>query len=198
MKVKNSHAAGESIRRTCSTAFRTTEESGEKWIEGYFAVFDDVYDIGDVWGRHITESIDKNAFDRSIGGDIRILVNHDSTIVLGRTRAGTAEIKTDDHGVYVRCRVNPEDTDAMNAYARLKRGDVSQASFGAYIVESSRTENDEENTVHYILRDLDVFEFSVCTFPAYESTSVGARGAMKAKFDIWKKEMKERMKKWER
>lgn len=189
-------AVGAAIQRTCNAAFRTNEgEAGKRYIEGYFAVFGDVYDIGEFFGTHITESIDPSAFNDSIGGDIRVLANHDTTLVLGRTRAGTASVRVDDHGVYVRCRVNPEDTDAMNVYARLKRGDVSQASFGAYVVESDRAENTDEKTVHYTLRKLDVFEFSVCTFPAYEGTNVGARGSLD-RFAIWKNEMRERIKKW--
>ena len=188
----------EKITRSCGCAFRTSESSGEHVIEGYFAVFGDVYEIGSDWsGRTVTESIDRHAFDKYLSGDIRVLINHDSTLVLGRTEAKTATITTDDHGVYVRCTVNPDDTDAMNVYARLKRGDVSQASFGGWIVDEMREENRETKSVHYTLREINVFEFSVCTFPAYEATEVGARGRENSDMlRRWKNEMKETIKKW--
>lgn len=188
----------EKIVRTCGCEFRTSENNDERVIEGYFAVFNDNYDLGENWnGFTMTESIDRNAFDKYLGNDIRVLVNHDTTLVLGRTKAGTATVTADGRGVYVRCVVNPEDADAMNVYARLKRGDVSQASFGGYICDETREVNTTAKTVHYTLREIDVFEFSVCTFPAYEATEVGARGRENA--DLlrrWKTEMKERYKKW--
>ena len=188
----------EKIVRTCGCEFRTSEDNNERVIEGYFAVFKDNYDLGENWnGFAMTESIDRGAFDKYLGNDIRVLVNHDTTLVLGRTKAGTATVTADGRGVYVRCVVNPEDADAMNVYARLKRGDVSQASFGGYIRDETREVNTVAKTVHYTLREIDVFEFSVCTFPAYEATEVGARGRENA--DLlrrWKTEMKERYKKW--
>lgn len=188
----------EKIVRTCGCEFRTSEDNNERVIEGYFAVFNDNYNLGENWdGFAMTESIDRGAFDKYLGNDIRVLVNHDTTLVLGRTKAGTATVTADGRGVYVRCVVNSEDADAMNVYARLKRGDVSQASFGGYIRDETREVNTVAKTVHYTLREIDVFEFSVCTFPAYEATEVGARGRENA--DLlrrWKTEMKERYKKW--
>lgn len=183
----------EKITRNCECVFRTSEESEGRYIEGYFAVFGTNYDIGKNYnGKQVIESIAHGAFDKYLGGDIRILANHDSTLVLGRTSAKTASVKSDEHGVYVRCKINPEDSDAMNVYARLKRGDVSQASFGGYIVEETRTENETE--VHYELNEINVFEFSVCTFPAYEETAVGIR--TRDNIARWKNEMKEVFKKW--
>lgn len=184
----------EKITRTCNCVFRADETDGERWIEGYFAVFGDVYDMG--YG--MTESIAPEAFSKHLDGDIRVLVNHDSTLVLGRTKSGTASVTADSHGVYVRCKINPDDTDAMNLYARTKRGDVSQASFGGYIISEERSVDGATGNRHYTLTDIDVFEFSVCTFPAYEATEVGARerNFENIAFKRWKSEMEEKTKKW--
>ena len=54
-------------------------------IEGYFAVFGDVYEL---WPG-ASETIQRGAFSGVVGGDVRALINHDTTLVLGRTRAGT-------------------------------------------------------------------------------------------------------------
>ena len=53
----------------------------------------------------------------------------------------------------------------------------------------------------YGLDRLHLREVSVCTFPAYEGTSLSARAAERAEcgkrqFDIWKEKAKERVNKW--
>lgn len=177
--------------------FRAAEgENGERTIEGYFAVFGDVYDMGGGW----TESIDPHAFDGTLNGDVRALINHDSTLVIGRNTAGTLELHTDGHGLYGRVKINPEDTEAVNAWARVRRGDVDQASFGFETLEEER-EQREDGKVHWTLKRVKLWEVSVCTFPAYESTSLSARHgerseAEKRKSKIWINNTKERIKKW--
>lgn len=176
--------------------FVTREENGDKFLEGYFARFDDVYNMG--WG--ITESIDRHAFDDTLGDDVRVLVNHDTTLVLGRTTAGTAELRVDDTGLWARVKINPDDTDAMNAYARNARGDVSGASFGFDIKEIKRDYDISKGTVHRTLLKVKLYEVSVCTFPAYEKPDVGARNKTKIAAEeenrLWREKQKERIKKW--
>ena len=110
--------------RTAATEFQTRENGEELTIEGYFAVFNSNYDLG--WG--MSESIAPGAFTSSLAGDIRALVNHDTTLVLGRTSAHTLEVKQDERGLWGKITINPNDSDAMNLYARVKRGDVTQCS----------------------------------------------------------------------
>jgi HK97 family phage prohead protease len=179
-----------------ASPFVTREENGDRYLEGYFARFDDIYDMG--WG--ITESIDPHAFDDTLGDDVRVLVNHDSTLVLGRTTADTAWIRVDDVGLWVRVKINPDDSDAMNAYARNARGDVSGASFGFDIKEIKRDYDISKGTVHRTLMKVKLYEVSVCTFPAYEKTDVGAREKTKIaaaeENRIWREKQKERINKW--
>lgn len=175
--------------------FQTRNDNGERYIEGYFAVFGDVYEL---WGD-VTESVGRNAFDETMSGDIRVLVNHDTAMVLGRNKAGTAEFRIDDHGLWCSVRINQNDTDAMNCWERVSRGDVNQASFGFEILQESRERNG--NRIHYTLEKVRLHEVSVCTFPAYNSTSLTARGAdenhiKKRRFELWKEQQEERMKKW--
>lgn len=175
--------------------FQTRNENGERYIEGYFAVFGDTYQLWD----DVTESVGRNAFDETIGGDIRVLVNHDTALVLGRNKAGTAEFRVDDHGLWGSVRINPNDTDAVNCWERVSRGDVNQASFGFEILVETRT--NEGGKIHYTLDKVRLHEVSVCTFPAYNSTSLTARGAdekhiKKRRFELWKEQQEERMKKW--
>lgn len=172
--------------RSIPTSFETREEAGEKHITGYFAVFNSNYEIG----PGMSESIAPGTFLGSLNGDVRALTNHDSTLVLGRTTAGTLKIREDETGLWGDITINPRDTDAMNTWERVQRGDVNQCSFGFIILKES-SEIREDGSVHWTIEDVDLHEVSVCTFPAYEATNVQARSAQRAEirereFAAWK------------
>lgn len=176
-----------------SGEFKTREDSEEPIIEGYFAVFNSNYDIWD----GASESIAPGAFDETISGDIRGLTNHDTTLVLGRTKAHTLELKSDSHGLWGRIIINPNDSDAVNTYERVKRGDVDQCSIG-FMVRSEETDFRADGSIHWTITDVELFEVSVCTFPAYEETSISARHRdadelKKRASEAWKLKMKDRL-----
>lgn len=140
-------------------------------IEGYFAVFDDVYTVA----PGATESIRAGAFADSISGDVRALYNHNNDIVLGRTSAGTLELREDSHGLWGRIKIDPSDTDAMNVYRRIQRGSITGCSFG-FNIESQETEVRDNGDVHWTITKVNpLYEISPVAFPAYESTNVSAR-----------------------
>lgn len=191
--VKLRNYADQRFVRTMPQDYKTRDENGEPIIEGYFAVFNSNYELWD----GASESIAPGAFDKTISGDIRALINHDTTLVLGRTSAGTLELKTDSRGLWGRIRINPNDQDAMNLHARVERGDVSQCSFGFFIV-SEETDFREDGSIHWTLTEVDVFEVSCCTFPAYEETSITARKndlktIEQRRSEAWKAQMKARI-----
>lgn len=182
--------------RSVATNF-TTREDGENnpHIEGYFAVFNSVYDI---MPGVMSESIANGAFDGIEGEDIRALTNHDTTLVLGRTLAGTLTLRQDTHGLWGDITINPNDTDAMNAWYRVQRGDVSQCSIGFDIIDEE-AENRADGSTHWTIRKVKLYEVTVCTFPAYEETNIQARSAdrdtlKKRSLDAWKEKMKEALK----
>ena len=175
--------------RSAASQFQTREAEGDLTIEGYFSVFNSIYEL---WPG-ATESVAPGAFSETLGNDIRALVNHDSTLVLGRNKAGTLELREDSHGLWGKIKVNPNDGDAMNLYERVKRGDVDQCSFGFWI-EDEETEFRDDGSIHWTIRKVNLFEVSVCTFPAYEATEVSARKAdfaeiLKRKAETWRAEM---------
>lgn len=178
-----------------SGEFKTREDSGEMVIEGYFAVFNSDYEM---W-EGASESIAPGAFTSSLSGDIRGLTNHDTTLVLGRTKVHTLELKEDTHGLWGRITINPKDSDAVNTYERVKRGDVDQCSIG-FMIRSEETDFRDDGTIHWTITDVDLFEVSVCTFPAYEETGVSARHKdaeelKKRASEAWKLQMTDRLKK---
>lgn len=180
--------------RTASTNFQTREENGNPTIEGYFAVFNSIYDMG--WD--MSESIAHGAFTNTISGDVRALINHDTTLVLGRTAAHTLELRQDEHGLWGKIAINPKDSDAMNLYERVKRGDVSQCSFGFEIV-SEETDFRDDGSIHWTITEVRLHEVSCCTFPAYEDTGISARAntkeeLMKRRNDAWRQSMMKKLK----
>ncbi|CYX53740.1 head maturation protease [Streptococcus phage Javan585] len=146
------------------------EGQQEKVIEGYFAVYGSETEL---WPGAF-EEIKIGAFDDTLDNDIRALINHNTELVLGRNKAGTLTLKVDDKGLWARVVINEQDTDALNLYARVQRGDVDQCSFGFNIVEES-TEFREDGTVKWTIEKIDLHEVSIVTFPAYEATGVQAR-----------------------
>lgn len=160
--------------RSLQTELKTRAEPDgqDMYIEGYFAVFNRETEL---WpGAY--EEIAPGAFDETLNNDIRALINHDTTLVLGRNKAGTLELKVDSYGLWGRIKINPNDTDAVNLYQRVKRGDVDQCSFGFNILEEI-TDWRDDGTVKWTITKIDLHEVSVCTFPAYEDTGVQARKA---------------------
>ena len=156
--------------RSITSDLKTRAEEKGKFIEGYFAVFDTPTEL---WAGAY-EEIDANAFNETLENDIRALINHDSTLVVGRNKANTLDLKVDGHGLWGKIAINENDSEAINLYARVERGDVSGCSFG-YNILDEETEWREDGTVKWTLKKIDLHEVSCCTFPAYPQTGIQAR-----------------------
>lgn len=179
--------------RSISSKFETREESSDLFISGYFSVFNSEYEL---WPG-ATESIADTAFNEALADDIRCLVDHETRLVLGRTKSGTLSLKTDSRGLWGEVKINPNDQDAMNLYERVKRGDVDQCSFGFDILDEEF--EDLGDSVRWTIKKVKLYEVSVVTFPAYQDTSVSARkddlkDIRKRKNDEWKSRMLKKVK----
>lgn len=162
----------ENLIRTSPVLLRAerTEEKAPK-IEGYFIVFNEETELF----PGAFEEIRAEALKEFETRDVRALINHDTALVLGRTSAGTLRLRIDEKGLFGSIDINQNDMEAMNLYARVQRGDVSQCSFGFQIVNEEMLEL--ETGYKWIIKNLILHEVSVVTFPAYESTSISARSA---------------------
>lgn len=187
------------------SGMKIREENGKRRLEGYFAVFDQPYEVYPGW----IETIAPGAFSRALtsGQDVKVLWNHNPDIVLGSTGNKTADLREDQRGLFGGTDINEQDQDAKNAYARVDRGDVNGCSFG---FEISRMEEswDEDGTYHTrILEVSPLYEVSPCTFPAYAQTSITSRAqeqleaareklenARKERRNQWRESMKARLK----
>ena len=175
--------------------FETRSEDGELYIEGYFAVYNSEYEL---WPG-ASEIIKPGAFAESIHQDVRALINHDTSLVLGRTTAGTLTLRDDpERGLWGSIKINRDDSDATNLYARVQRGDVDQCSFGFDIERETFIDLGDGRCRWEIEKVNPLFEVSVCTFPAYEGTSVSARRQQletikQREAQAWRESMKSRL-----
>jgi len=170
-------------------------DDGKKVIRGYFSVFNEKYEMF----PEFSESIDPHAFDNTLGDDVRALWNHNADIVLGRTKARTLNLSVDSHGLFSEIDINEKDSDAVNAHARVERGDVSECSFGFDIVREEFSERPDGGW-HSTILEVKLYEVSPCTFPAYKQTSISARAEdfsqlKNRQVDAWKARTLERIRK---
>lgn len=180
--------------RSTPQQFRTRDDGDDLIIEGYFAVFDSPYVLWD----GATEIVKPGAFAGCLSGDIRALIDHDTRLVLGRTKAGTLTLREDTRGLYGTIKINRDDADAMSLYARVQRGDVDQCSFGFDIEEETFVDLGGGQCRWEINKVNPLYEVSVVTYPAYEETAVKARHADLAEIqrrqaEAWKTKMKTRL-----
>jgi HK97 family phage prohead protease len=144
-------------------------------ITGYAAVYNEL--SSDLGG--FREKIKRGFFTPAIGrDDVRALFNHDSNMVLGRTKNGTLVLEEDKNGLKV--DITPPDT----SYARdlvnlIKRGDVNQMSFQFVLEEGgdSWDSTDLNNVVRTLHTIRELWDVSPVTFPAYPQTKAGMRSA---------------------
>ncbi|CYV52038.1 TPA: HK97 family phage prohead protease [Streptococcus suis] len=183
-----------------ATQFQTREEqeSGDLILSGYFIKFDEETEL---WPGYF-EVIKREGVEKAIkDADIRALFNHDHSLVLGRTGNDTVRLGVDDVGLFGDIIINKDDPQAVGAYARVQRGDVIGCSFGFFPIKINTEERDDGSYLDTIL-DLEIFEVSPCTFPAYPQTEIAARQkdfesqlrANREMLDQRKKEIKEKFK----
>ena len=171
-------------------------ETDEMKIEGYFVVFNSETKLFE----NYYEEISDKAFANIDLTDIRALADHDTAKVLGRTKSQTLKLSVDDKGLYGEITINKNDSEAVNLYERVKRGDIDQCSFGFNILNETM-EQRADGTTKWTITEIELFEVSVVTFPAYSDTSVEARSEQikqleKRNLQKRKQQLKERIQKW--
>jgi HK97 family phage prohead protease len=145
-------------------------------LEGYAATFNS-------WSQDLggfKETIQRGAFDRALreNQDVRCLVNHDPSLVLGRWNAGTLGLTTDAQGLRFTCQL-PDTSAGRDIHTLVKRGDISQCSFAFRVADNGDQWNKQRT--ERTLTDVDLMDVSAVTYPAYEATSVSARSR---RFDL--------------
>ena len=152
------------------------EEHGH-FLSGVPIVFDQRTNLG--WHDEI---IERGALDATDLRDVRFLINHNTDMIpLARSRNNnensTMQMSVGDSGMNIRVDLDTENNAESKAlYSAVERGDISGMSF-MFSVDSDAWEDLESEHPTRIIRSISkVFEVSAVTFPAYEATSIQARG----------------------
>ena len=137
-------------------------ENDGKTLIGYAAVWDSPSEF-----MGFTEFVKRGAFTKTLndGADVRLLIDHDG-VPLARTKSGTMALEEDERGLRVEAELDPMNPDAARIMSAMKRGDLSQMSFAFRTIKDSWN---NDRTVRE-LREVQLFDVSVVTFPAYEQT----------------------------
>jgi HK97 family phage prohead protease len=144
---------------------------GNKLI-GYASVFDSPSEP-----MPFVEYVRRGAFAKTLndGADVRLLIDHEG-VPLARTKSGTLMLEEDDRGLRVEASLDPANPDAARVISAMKRGDISQMSF------AFRTIKDSWNSDRSVreLKEVQLYDVSVVTFPAYEETVAEIRSGQTA------------------
>lgn len=138
-------------------------------VEGYALRFNTL--SNDLGG--FVETISPEALKEADLSDVRCLIDHDSSKVLGRTTSETLELKIDEEGLYFRTQL-PNTTYAKDLYENIRLGNINQCSFGFILDEDGdEFEKREDGLFKRTLRKIkSLFDVSIVTYPAYNDTDV--------------------------
>jgi len=155
--------------RLFDSEMRMEGEDSRK-VVGYAAVYDKDSEI--MWG--FRERIAPGAFDDVLQDDVRALFNHDTNMLLARTTSGTLRLSVDDNGLRYEFDA-PNTTAGNDLLEMLRRGDVSQSSFGFTVDEEMWEEKAGDIPVRTIKKVKRLYDVSPVTYPAYPDTTVAKR-----------------------
>ena len=151
------------------------KEDGKKKIVGYAARFNE---LSELLGGWFQERILPGAFDGVLErSDIRALFNHDSNIVLGRSKSGTLGLTVDEQGLFY--EIDPPETrTAEEIIISIQRGDIDGSSFAFTPAETrweTLTENGRTVDIRNIVKFDLIYDVSPVTYPAYPTSSADMR-----------------------
>jgi len=151
------------------------------FLSGQPIVFDEKTDLG--WHDEI---IERGALNGTDLRDVRFLINHNTDMIpLARSRNNnensTMQMSVNDSGMNIRVDLDTENNAESKAlYSAVERGDISGMSFMFTVDSDSWDDLESDHPTRHIRAIGKVFEVSAVTFPAYEATSITARGLSEA------------------
>ena len=157
-------------------------EEHSHFLTGTPIVYNEPTDLG--WYKEI---IDDGALDNTDLRDVRFLVNHNTDMIpLARSRnnntRSTMQLEVvPNEGMNIRVDLDIENNaESKSLYSAVERGDLDGMSF-MFTVDKDKWEDlDTDYPTRHIISFSKVFEVSAVTFPAYEQTSLSARGLSEA------------------
>jgi hypothetical protein len=168
-------------RFTKGAKVRAKGDDAKPGLTGYAAVFGQDYVIYESKSFRMVERIKPGTFSRAIDEeqDVRGLFNHSADNVLGRTTNGTLQLVQDNKGLSFDVDLDSRTHIAQDVRCFVDRGDVTGCSFAFSVRKQTWTETEDDGFTTYQreIEDVDLFDVGPVTYPAYDATSVSARGA---------------------
>lgn len=156
------------------------EDGTVRAIEGHAAVFNSLsVDLGG-----FKERVNPGFFDGVLENDVRAVINHDPSLILGRNKANNLKLSVDSRGLLFRIEPVGKRSYELDLIESLDRGDISQASFSFRTKEDLFTEENGQ-IIRELIRAEELLDVSPVTYPAYVETDVARRS-----LDSWKEEQK--------
>lgn len=161
---------GADEKRIAYTTLDLRQSQDGSTLYGYAAVFDSPSEP-----MPFVEYVKRGAFTKTIkdGADVRLLIDHEG-VPLARTKSGTLRLMEDERGLAVEADLDPMNPDAARVISAMKRGDLSQMSFAFRTIKDAWS--DDRNVRE--LREVQLYDVSVVTFPAYEQTVAEIRSRL--------------------
>lgn len=160
------------VERRALTPFELREDGEGRTfrVTGHAAVFNQETNIAGAF----REVIRPGAFTRAIGeSDVPFLIEHDD-LPLARNTSGTLRLSQDEIGLRIETELDGTDPDVQRVVPKMRRGDLSKMSF-AFRAKSEEWEDLDSEMPLRILTDLDLFDVSIVTNPAYSGTDIALR-----------------------
>lgn len=190
IEARKAMATAERITMTAEVRSVDTEDGSLK-IGGYAATFN-----SEATGLNFREVIAPGAFTRALASadPVFLLVNHDMEgIPLASTQSGTLNLRQDSTGLYMEATLDPANPKAQELSSAVRRGDMDKMSFAFTVSPDGQTKDAGLRTLTDIER---LYEVSVVTLPAYDSTSVGMRTAEEVDLDLAKRKLSVKVKQY--
>lgn len=162
-------------RRYAATEFEVRGSDSTKGVvvEGHGAVFNSLsQNLGG-----FVERVSPTAFNKTLADnpDVRALINHDPSMLLGRTRSGTLRLATDTTGLAYEIDM-PDRQDARDLLASMERGDLTHSSFAFFVMPNGDEWSETEQGMPLrTLTGISIHngDVSPVTYPAYEAADSG-------------------------
>jgi len=146
------------------------QAQGGRTLAGRCVVFNQPANIGGAF----LETIAPSSFSQTLREDDQIMLrDHRSELLLGRRSAGTLTLSQDQIGVTF--EVSLPDTElGRDTYENVRLGNLRGCSFG-FLVRDDEWSQDAAGNLTRLIKNVQCFEVTLTSMPAYDSTSVDIR-----------------------
>jgi HK97 family phage prohead protease len=162
-------------------------QTEEMRVEGVPIVYEQPTVMAEIDGIKYYEIISRNALDEITKMDDVVLVENHQGRAAAKTKNGTLQLRLSDDGLYISADLSKNAT-GRELHEAIKNGFYDKMSFAFTVREDSYDKASRTRRIEKIDR---LFDVSVVDWPAYNQTSVSARGFFEAEAEKEMKEMAE-------